>query len=93
MFCCAARSPPDDCEQHNANKQHHVAPVALITADPLAKRAAAVNGMDEVIDADIDGVLQFSAAGGLLLRDPAEDFLILLDHAAKVRRLRFGLES
>ena len=38
----------------------------------------------------IDGVLQFSAAGGLLLRDPAEDFLILLDHAAKVRRLRFG---
>ena len=61
-----------------------------MTADPLAKRAAAVNGMDEVIDADIDGVLQFSAAGGLLLRDPAEDFLILLDHAAKVRRLKFA---
>ena len=45
---------------------------------------------EEVIDADIDGVLQFSAAGGLLLRDAVEDFLILLDHAAKVRRLRFG---
>src|SRR6478672_7793682 len=31
----------------------------------------------EVIDADIDGVLQFGAAGGLLLRDPTEDFLIM----------------
>jgi hypothetical protein len=38
--------PPDDREQHDAQKQHHVAPVAFVGAGRLTKRPAPVGSND-----------------------------------------------
>ena len=92
QFVLPGHVPPDHREQHHAQHQHHIAPVALIGAGLLTKRTAPVGGSDEVIDPHVDAALQFGPPSGLLLRNPVQQVLILLDQPAKIRSVHWTLK-
>jgi len=81
-------APPNVGEQHSEEERHRTAPAIQIGVHGIARGVFMIDASDEVVDAQVDGSLQFRPTVGLLSGKSIEQVEVILDRSPHIRRLQ-----